>query len=192
MGRLFFAGDADTNTILILNSESKDFWIIIDSYSPNNPVKVRGDCITLAKLMQKIIQLLGDNSAQTAYVYARSLSWEGLVNNTHSKNERKRLGGIRGIFSEKLWLGFYTRSFNNFEGCCVFQNRWWMGGLGIAKGNPYDVLMYVSLNNKDKGHNEDNGKRQCWDQTNNPNSHYNNKSVPYPKGLPTAKQQTIP
>ena len=62
--------------------------------------------------------------------------------------------------------------YNYYEGCCKFQGKWWMGGLGTSKNSAYDVLMYVSAPN-----NSSTGKRQVW---------YDLQSTPvsYPSGTP--------
>jgi hypothetical protein len=180
----FFVTANPTNCI---KSTQEDLiWSLVDTRSNNNPVT--GDCIVLAMLMKKIIQLLGDDSAKVAYVYARTSSWNGLVNNTHSQNEKRR----QIPSTKKLWLGFYSGSFNYFEGCCVFQNKWWLGGLGKSENSALDVLYYVSKNNINENAEGDNGQRQCWHNINDVDTREHKYRVKYPTGTPTTQQQSVP
>jgi hypothetical protein len=173
-------------------TDNDALWLIIDEYQRfgvNSRMRARGDCAGLSTLMKKVIELLGDNSAEVAYVFPRHKSWEGLANSSMQSVESYRddkpypIGDYLGYVSQEKW--------NNYETCCVFQNKWWMGGLGSSKGDPLSVLLRVTLNNKDYGvivpndvNASDNHNRQCWGQQ-------RLKSVTYPAGRPTAQQLTI-
>ena len=81
---------------------------------------------------------------------------------TDSPKNSKGLVGNRGNFAlmEKrikgnirTRLGFISGGWNNFEACCFFQKKYWMGGAGIAKVKAVDVLYYwLGLNNTPKNH----------------------------------------
>ncbi|MDR2763078.1 MAG: hypothetical protein LBB88_10780 [Planctomycetaceae bacterium] len=156
-------------------------WLIVDhviTMGRASRIRARGDCGAQAQLMKKIIELLGDDSAKIAYVFPRHNSWDGLAHESH--NEVEQLG-----------FGYVMGSWNNYEGCCIFQNKWWMGGFGKSQDNALKVLLYVTMNNKDKGYVSnaegilsDNGNRQCW-ETNQ------NRCISYPPGQPTASQLEI-
>jgi hypothetical protein len=137
----------DDDNFIFTHNES-EVWILID----NNEKK--GDCGTLATLMVAAIKLLGDDSAEVLFVYPRHQSWGGLVNDDDSE--------INPVTGEDL--GFMAPEWNNYEGCCLFQHKWWVGGLGTSKSDPYEVLMYVTLPNNSPDKN-----RQVW---------YNNTLIP--------------
>jgi hypothetical protein len=174
--------------ITVDNNDRDRVWLIVDEFfskGKNAENRARGDCGALSLLMKKIIELLGDDSAKVAFVYPRHKSWEGLANTSYRAVE------FSPDNNPKNYLGYVYGGWNNFEGCCVFQDRWWMGGLGMARNNPYNVLMRVTKNNKDQGYvsttdntNSDNGRRQCWFVN-------LNKSVSYPIGMPTDQQLEI-
>lgn len=135
-------------------------WRLIDENK-------KGDCGTLSTLMKAIINLLGNNSASVKFVFSRHAAWEGLVKDTGARTNNEKRGGLAGTE-----LGFMNMSYNYYEGCCMFQGKWWMGGLGTSQNSGYNVLMYVSSPN-----NSSTSKRQVWcDQTSTP--------VPYPSGNP--------
>jgi hypothetical protein len=119
-------------------------WILIDENK-------KGDCGTLSTLMKAAIQLLGDSSAEVKFVFSRHTSWNNFVKDSgsHTNNEQRS-----GVGTE---LGFMNPDYNYHEGCCKFQGKWWMGGLGTSKDSAYDVLMHVSAPN-----NSSTGKRQVW------------------------------
>jgi hypothetical protein len=176
MGQEFFWPKNPNNWIS--SDDAGRAWEIVDTKSRNNPLK--GDCGLLAILMKKAIELLGDDTAKVGYVYARTTEWKGLV-----LNAPKTSHGYYTIEKNTFTLVYYSGGLNKYEGCCTFQNKWWMGGLGKSAESALDVLNTVTQNNKNENAVNDNGQRQCW-RTNH------TISVPYPPGVPTAQQQTIP
>jgi hypothetical protein len=178
MGQTFF-WTANINN-WISSSDTTRFWEIIDTQYSNNAVK--GDCGALSHLMKKIILLLGDESTKVCYVYPRHSTWNGIVNGPSELHpDPNRLQPPDN--KERTFLIYVG---NCYEGCCYFQNKFWMGGIGISKNSPHEVLLYVTAPNTDKNDpNNARNQRQCW--SDNDTIH-----VDYPAGAPTAQQQLIP
>jgi hypothetical protein len=135
-------------------------WRLIDENK-------KGDCATLCTLMKAAILLLGDNSASIKFVFARHASWSGLDKDSGARTNNETRAGVG------TELGFIRNiNYNYFEGCCLFQNKWWMGGLGTSKTSAYNVLMDVSSPN-----NSSTNRRQVW---------FDLQSTPvsYPSGTP--------
>lgn len=152
-----FGTDREPHGSDIFTHNLSAVWRLVDEYK-------KGDCGTLCTLMKAAIMLLGDNSAEVLFVYSRHNSWAGLSSALSTNNETRT-----GVGTE---LGFMNPDYNYYEGCCVFQEKWWMGGLGESKDSAYNVLIHVSSPN-----NNATGKRQVWhDQQGYP--------VSYPPGQP--------
>jgi hypothetical protein len=118
-------------------------WSIID-------FSVKSDCISLCRLMKSAIDLLGDDSAKIFFVYARHDSWVGLAN---IKDGAHETGAVCSNSNCEHKLFFWAGGPNSFEGCCRFENKWWMGGIsepngdGSFKNHPLEVLRRVTAPN---------------------------------------------
>jgi len=102
--------------------------------------------------MKSVIMLLGDSSASVQFVYPRHISWNGLTQSSPSLAFSVKRGGT----SVPLHI-FNGGGHHVYEGCCVFQNKWWMGGTGTFCNDAVSVLKAVSLPN-----NSPNANRQIW------------------------------
>jgi hypothetical protein len=132
------------------NNHALTPWLIIDT-TPN----LKSDCVSLCTLMKSAIQLLGDNSAEVWFVYACSNSWNNLANTSSYANEICVAHGHE--------LGFWNGGNNRYERCCRFQGKWWMGGIGISKPHPIEVLRSVTSPNTVNGHTSGSTHHQCLD-----------------------------
>ena len=101
--------------------------------------------------VQHELNLLGAIGSEVRYVFARHESWTGLSSTVRLANE----------FDEnnhplKIWFGHGSGAGeNSYEGCCVFECKWWMGGTGTAKNNAGQVWWEVvrpNQNGKHKSH----------------------------------------
>jgi hypothetical protein len=137
------------------SADLTEVWKLIDESDKT------GDCRTLATLMKAAIALLGDNSSQVKYVLPRHSSWAGLVDGSFEYHPVRNTR-----------LGFLAPGWNNYEGCCLFQNKWWMGGLGTSQNSAYQVLLHCTNPNTDISAN-----KQVWSDD---YSH----AVSYPSGQP--------
>ena len=130
------------------------------------------DCGSLSTLMKYELDLLGATGAEVRFVYARHASWTGLSQPSPpyaSYNETDGSGHKLG-----MWFGGGSgQGWNNYEGCCSFQSKWWEGGNGISKNSAYEVLLHVTSPNIDGATNS----HQCWE-------HDTLTAVPYPPGTP--------
>lgn len=82
---------------------------------------------------------------------------------------------MQGTNALTIWVaGGLGAGINFYEGCCVFQSKWWMGGIGSATNSAYSVLRYMADPN-DSGNT--NYSHQCWQ---NDITNY----VTYPDGVP--------
>ena len=139
-------------------------WEIMDG--------MNADCGSLSTLMKYELDLLGATGSEVRFVYARHASWIGLSQPTPpyaSYIESDGSGNILG-----MWFGGgLGAGWNNYEGCCVFQSKWWEGGTGIAKDSDYEVLLHVTSPNI----NGTTNSHQCW-------SHDTPTAVAYPPGTP--------
>ena len=119
--------------------------------------------------MKYELDLLGASGSEVRFVYARHASWTGLSQTSTTGNEDDGSGNILG-----MWFGGGTGAgWNNYEGCCVFESKWWEGGNGISKSSAYNVLTHVTGPNTSGTTNS----HQCWDSA--PST-----AVTYPPGTP--------
>ncbi len=103
-------------------------WQVMDGTS--------ADCGTLSTLMKYELDLLGATGSAVKYVYARHASWSGLVSDSPSFSVMEhRVPG-----DNNTRLGFISGGWNNYEGCCLFRSKYWMGGAGAAETKAVDVL----------------------------------------------------
>jgi hypothetical protein len=136
--------------------QGKDYrmfpWSLLDNENKN-----KADCQTLAHLMKYQLDLLGIIGSEVRYVYARNQSWEGIWNIKTGENETM----FDFNLMKTLALGYTDASalgINYFEGCCYFNEKWWMGGDGFPLNSAYDVLMFQTWENKA------NTAHQCWSE----------------------------
>lgn len=94
---------------------------------------VRGDCGTLATLMKYELDLIGATGASVQYVHACHANWDSLLGPAEKDGER-----VLGMwFGDVLGLGY---GWNNYEGCCEFEGKWWEGGNGVGAASAVAVL----------------------------------------------------
>lgn len=137
-------------------------WSVMDG--------TNADCGTLSWLMKYELDCLGATNVEVKFVYPRHASWNGLSSGAPP-------GGYEQQGTNKLviWVaGGSGAGRNRYEGCCVFQSKWWMGGIGSATNSAYSVLRYMADPN-DSG--STNSSHQCWE-----NDIFN--YVTYPDGVP--------
>jgi hypothetical protein len=111
--------------------------------------------------MKHELDLLGLIGAEVRFVYARHENWIGLSSTNSLANEKDAL-------ENELYIWFGSESIdpdqiildqkNRYEGCCVFNGKWWMGGFGYAKDNAGQVWWTVVSPNQDGSRNS----HQCW------------------------------
>lgn len=122
-------------------------WQVLDG-------PIMADCGTLATLMKYELDMLGASGSYVTFVYARHDNWNGLCWGpppSHSRQEH-RISNNDGTR-----LGYVNTGWNDHEGCCVYDDRWWMGGIGQSSTSALEVLMFlISPNNDPAGH------RQCY------------------------------
>ena len=132
----------------------------------------KADCGTLSTLMKYELDMLGATGSEVRFVFARHASWVGLSQPSPPDGtylETDGSGHELGIwFSSGLGRGW-----NNYEGCCLFQSKWWEGGLGSSQTSAYNVLRHVADPNTSGSSNS----HQCWD-------HDLPTAVSYPAGTP--------
>ena len=138
-----------TNSIF---SNLTNAWQVLDGQ--------HGDCGTLSTLMKQELDLLGATDSAVKYVYACSTNsgWSPLVGDQPSFD----LMVHRVPGDDNTRLGFISGGWNNYEGCCLFQGKYWMGGAGDYKTNAALVLhRWADPNDSPTS------SRQCYlDQTN--------------------------
>ncbi|MDR2438163.1 MAG: hypothetical protein LBE12_02175 [Planctomycetaceae bacterium] len=136
--------DAVSSNRFVLSANCIDTpWDIIDK-----PTK--SDCISLCTFMKKVIELLGDDSAEIWYVYARHRSWLGLASKSSTNHEK-----CSQTNHNPHVLGYWAAGgFNYWEACCRFQNKWWMGGEGKAEDHPIEILRAVTKPNTQDGNHQ--------------------------------------
>lgn len=140
-------------------------WEVLDGKKSN--------CVTLSTCMKYQLDLLGASGAVVCCVYARHTSWTGLSNTKMPPKDLYMEYTSEGDFLG-MWLGSGTYYFfNRYEGCCVFEGKWWKGGYGAAETSAYNVLMNVTSPNTSGATVE----HQCWDTD-------NYTAVSYPSGTP--------
>ena len=114
-------------------------WGALD---PDDDGLTGADCATVSKLMKSELELLGVTGAQVKYIYARHASWNGLAQDAPAGAEIEQLNTIpfspanpteRGLI---MWIRFY----NNYEACCLFKGKYWMGNFGESRTKAVDVL----------------------------------------------------
>ncbi len=153
-GRLFFNthsvnGGAPMTTV----------WEILDRHGG-------GDCVSLATLMKAEVDMLGATGSKVEYVYACHRDWSHLSSQFANANE------YDDSHTNKLGMYFGSRyhgaagdthhggGWNNYEGCCEFDGKWWMGGFGKSKPSAKEVLWFVVRPNDVNGTVED---HQCYE-----------------------------
>jgi hypothetical protein len=137
----------------------------------------RCDCITLSTLMMESMNLVGAPGAQTRFVWPKHANWTNLWDTTGTHQETL----VTASPPRNTLLGFDSGGWNNYEGCCFFNNKWWMGGSGISEATALDVLQHWTLpNNVDDGPSTPNNpatNKQCYQDA-------QSVHVPYPPGAP--------
>ena len=132
--------------------------------NPWTALATNGDCGTLSTLMKRALEILGVTGAEIRFVYARHSSWTNLWTYSTTSNERSFFFGHK--------LGFISGGWNNYEGTCFFNSKWWMGGAGTYRSTPLGVLLRWTLPN-----NNSVDQRQVWDDD-------HTTPVSYPPGVP--------
>lgn len=108
----------------------------------------KADCYTLATLMRYSLELLGVSGGSVERVYPQHYDWAGITTGSEYSE----------VLGEYYQLGFVAPDdWNQFEACCVFDGKWWMGGAGASKSSPYEVLFHWTLPNAGTS-----GNRQVW------------------------------
>ncbi len=146
-----------------IHYDMRTAWEVLDG--------TEADCGTLSTLMKFELEQLGCNGAKVMYVYARHAGWQGLAQESPAGNETDKNGNLLD-----MWFAvppLFEDGGNRYEGCCVFQGKWWMGGIGRARSSARDVLFEVTYPNKDGRTNS----HQAW-------SNNTMKSVDYPTPRP--------
>ena len=132
----------------------------------------RGDCGTLSTLMQYELDMLGATGSEVRFVYARHASWAGLSQPSPPYTSYMETDGSGHKLG--IWFGGgLGQGWNNYEGCCVFQSKWWEGGNGTSQTSAYYVLRHVADPNTSGAGNS----HQCWE-------HDTLTAVSYPPGTP--------
>jgi hypothetical protein len=122
------------------------------------------DCATLANLMKYELDLLGATDSAVKYVIAWTGNWTGwIVQNGPPFSMYCRVPG-----DPSTRLGFISGGWNNFEGCCLFQGKYWMGGAG-----DYRTTAALVLHRWADPNNNPNGNHQCY-------ADQQDQVVPYP------------
>jgi len=113
-------------------------WRVIDENKD-------ADCGSICTAMKLSLDLLGLSGAEVRYVYPQYDDWAGLWST--SSNWRTNAENRDG--TEYTRLGFYNgpTQWNNYEGCCFFDGKWWLGGPGESRTSAYEVLMAVTYPN---------------------------------------------
>ena len=152
------------NSIFDTPPSMSNAWAVMDGYL--------SDCGTLSTLMKYELDLLGATGSEVRFVYARHESWTGL------SQPSPPYASYKEYDESGNWLGMWFSSgsgqgLNKYEGCCVFQSKWWEGGNGLATNSAYEVLLYLTSPNTSGTNNS----HQCW-------SHDTPTAVSYPDGTP--------
>jgi hypothetical protein len=108
------------------------------------------------------LNILGAYGAQLRYVYPRHANWTLLETNTSNDNETDGNGHLL-----VLWYADETHGagLNLHQGCCVFQGKWWQGGLDQSQPSAYEVLIGIIGAPGGMGHNQSGSanSHQCYD-----------------------------
>ena len=127
----------------IYGDDPIDVWDILDDGTD-------ADCGSLSTLMKVSLELLGVGGAEVRFVYSRHESWSGLWStNPYFSCMEKRVSG-----ENDTRLGFLAPGWNNYEGCCHYDGKWWMGGAGSSESSDYDVLMHWTQPNTSANHHQ--------------------------------------
>jgi hypothetical protein len=130
---------------------------------------ISADCGSVSTLMKYELDVIGATGAEVKYVHACHADWTHLASTAPGDFETDGGGNRLG-----MWFGNGDGfGWNNYEGCCVFQSKWWEGGNARGVSSAYQVLMDSTSPNT----NGTNNSHQAWinDQP---------TAVPYPPGSP--------
>ncbi|HET6247247.1 MAG TPA: hypothetical protein VFE47_06050 [Tepidisphaeraceae bacterium] len=124
-------------------------WQIMDG--------TNADCGSLCTLMKSELDMLGATGSKVQFVYACHQDWSHLYSQSPLANETNAGGVMLGMYFGSRHhnvgsdLAPLPLGFNNYEGCCEFQGKWWMGGLSRHNPQPSAeaVLGYVVEPNQD-------------------------------------------
>jgi hypothetical protein len=111
-------------------------WQVMDGY--------KADCGTLSTLMKYELDLLGASGSAVNFVYSCHADWSHLSSASSTANETDGSGDILIMWFGSAGLG---AGYNNYEGCCVFQSKWWEGGNGRGAASAYQVNQDSTLPN---------------------------------------------
>ena len=109
------------------------------------------DCITLVKLMQSAMGLLGvpaGDRGEVFFIYAQHIDWNGLRSTGVSQFETKEFGGLQYHLKYKN----PNHGMMNWEACLYIDGydnnsspstikKYWMGGTGMWRKKAVDVLV---------------------------------------------------
>ena len=96
--------------------------------------------------MNYSLDLLGVTGSEVRFVFARHNNWTGLWNSSDDWYDNT-VSEWRDPSDVGTRLGYISGSWNNYEGCCFYAAKWWMGGLGDSRSSAYDVLLRVTQPN---------------------------------------------
>ena len=132
------------------------------------------DCSTLSTLMCYELDTLGAVGAVVRVVCACHQDWSHLAQDPVAFDGFETDAGGKDL---GIWFG--AGGWNYYEGCCVFQGKWWMGGFGASNPSAVTVLkdIWVSGPNTTDGLGT---HHQCYDG--NDTTHATH--VPYPSTIP--------
>jgi hypothetical protein len=109
-----------------------DAWNVIDLPSG-------ADCGSLGWLMHNVLELLGIGGSEARFVYACHADWSHLWDDEPAQNEPHPT--LPGEYLG-MWFGG-ADSWNNYEGCCHYDGKWWRGGYGDTRNSAENVLHSV-------------------------------------------------
>jgi hypothetical protein len=120
-------------------------------------IKEGGDCITEATLMKYQLDMLGVEGSKTFHVYPCHANWNALKDNDPE---------INGPGNNLIYYYLYQNQPvpNAFEGCCVYGQQYWPGGVGMPYTSAYEVLAEVAGPSPDGGYGTAN--HQAWESQN--------------------------